>query len=107
MIPLNNTTLLPDQSLLSQTDEFCTLGSLYMNDQPVQYPKWYQLQPGQMPKYASLSELHIGDSDPDLEKCIHWYNMKTYLIAERVILVNVSWEDLDRNGFTIIPEGWQ
>lgn len=74
-------------------------GSLYMNGIVIPNPKnpvWIY----DLPEYVSGSELYIGDSDPDPDKQIHWIKWRNLLVADRNILSCISWEDLDRMGFT-------
>lgn len=99
LIPLNPDTLMPDPSQLeSYKDgtEFC-MGSLYMNNSPLDNPQTPTIE-GDIPDYFPGSALHLGDSHEDPRTHIQWLKAGNCLIADRNLLKNISWEDLDKFG---------
>ncbi len=80
------------------------MGALYINSVVQKNPE-NPVWDGDIPRYDGRSEISISDapaSNP--ETLITWtavegFEGKTVLIADRVILNNVSWEDLAKAGF--------
>lgn len=78
-----------------QTHQF---GTLYLNDAPKHIPQMPYEQ-GDVPVYNGKAKISIGDSyDGDTVTWIQPDGMGI-LIADRVLLVNVSWNDLNGQGF--------
>ena len=101
LIPLDKQTMRPDTKLSAipslHTRAF---GTLYMDDVPVHVP----LRHERTPHYELGAEIHIGDSDRvNLDNIIRWIKTDRGWIADRALLVYVSWSDLDRNGFIAEP----
>ena len=68
------------------------LGSLYLDEKPVALGAEYQ--PGQT--------ISFGEAAPDM--AISWVPVNGQLIADRCILTNVSWDDLDGQGLVFGKE---
>ena len=62
------------------------LGSLYLDNQPVQVGQWYNPE----------CEILIGDTNAGQE--ISWVIVDRTMIADRCILTHVSWDDLNGAG---------
>lgn len=130
--PLNPETMDPDPSLLSDIPDgtVLALGSLYMDETPLPFPchpeltkedrqaaraqvrrvsekKYIELlwQNVDVPDYTPGAQLRIGDSVPSKE--IQWIKCGDFLIADRNLLKNISWNDLDRNGLIFSERGKQ
>lgn len=76
--------------------ETVTFGTLYMNDSPITLP---------VLTYEDLAEIHIGNSDAHFDKQIRWIKCGKRLFSDRVLITDISWIDLERNGLTVEPEG--
>lgn len=99
MIPLNSESLLPDPSRLQGYKDgttFC-MGTLYMDRQPLQNPQNPSL-PSDTPNYTPGTDLRIGDSHEDPKNHIRWLKAGDFLVADRNLIKNISWEDLDKQG---------
>lgn len=97
LIPLNPKTLQPDTQRLSQIRDGSrlSLGTLYMNDKPIQNPKIPVLN-GDIPRYHPGARLQIKDSSEDKRLQIHWIKIGNSLICDRNLIRNISWNDLDK-----------
>ena len=62
------------------------LGSLYLDDKPVTPEA----------KYQSGKRISFGDAVPD--KAINWVPVNGLLIADRCLLTDIRWDDLDAQG---------
>jgi len=100
LIPLNPDTLQPDASILDRIPDGVVLGlgSLYINGKSV--PTMY---PGNdyaknTPVFEQQTMVQLGDSALDLYSQIQFVKCSNFLIADRNILRNISWEDLDNYG---------
>lgn len=86
------------------------LGSLYLGDsvQPIPQQPWTG---GDISQYIDGTSISIGEAEPG--KKITWLkpNGMNLLVADRVLLVNVSWEDLRQKGIVdgkkIVIDGYQ
>jgi len=80
--------------------EFCSyrFGTLYMDGEPKSIPTDPTVR-GDVSDYIMGTPVEIKDSVPG--KKIHWIqpNGMSILIADRVLLKNISWLELDRLGF--------
>ena len=84
-------------------------GALYLGDKAQHFPERPAVN-GDIPQYDGSSTISISPVTRE-EEPITW--IKPYginiLVADRVLLAKVSWEDLDRNGFVngkeIVIEG--
>lgn len=105
LVPLNPQTMELDQTIISGYADGTKLvfGSLYMDSKALQIPL-IPTSDGDVPDYQECAELHIGDSDPDLQKQICWIKCGDRLFSDRVLIKRISWFDLERNGFTVEPE---
>lgn len=72
------------------------LGTLYMEDMALQNPKNPTID-GDIPRYTSGLKLKIGDSSSNKEELIRWVKWMGLLVADRNILRNVTWNQLDEN----------
>ena len=100
LIPLNPDTLQADHSILDRIPDGIAmdLGTLYING-----TKITTMYPGKdfvknTPDYSPNSLIQLGDSSLDIYSQIRFIKCDHFLIADRNILKNVSWEDLDRCG---------
>lgn len=101
LIPLNLETLQPDPSYLSSFKDGSTflMGTLYMDQVPLHSPHnpvWL----GDIPSYIPGASIRIGDSDKDPNNQISWIKSGDCLIADRNILKDIAWTDIERNGMT-------
>lgn len=73
-------------------------GSLTMNGEPQKIPG-KPIDAGDIPQYNRLSKVSLGEAVR--EKTITWVKPKglSVLAADRVLLSNISWADLAKNGF--------
>lgn len=75
-------------------------GTLYLGDkiQPIPHQPKYE---GNIPQYGGRTTISIRPTNQ--EECITW--IKPYghniLVADRILLINVSWNALARNGFIV------
>ena len=74
------------------------LGSLTMNGEPQKIPE-NPTYVGDIPQYDRLSKISLGEAVQ--EKTITWVKPKglSVLAADRVLLSNISWAELAKNGF--------
>ncbi len=100
LIPLNPDTLRPDASILDRIPDgvILGLGSLYINGNsvPTMYPGNNYAE--NTPVFKPKSMIQLGDSALDLYSQIQFVKCGNFLIADRNILRNISWEDLDNYG---------
>ncbi len=99
LVPLNPDAMSPDSTILDSFKDgstFC-MGTLYMDGLPRANPQ-LPTRDGDIPDYTSGSNLRLGDSDEEPYNHIQWIKAGDILIADRNLLKNVSWDDLDRNG---------
>lgn len=100
LIPLNPDTLKPDSSMLDCIPDGVALGlgSLYINGHsvPTKYPGDDYVK--NTPVYNPQSLVQLGDSALDLYSQLQFVKCGDFLIADRNILRNISWEDLDNCG---------
>ena len=75
-----------------------TFGALYLGDE-VQYIPQQLSSGGDVPRYDSKSAISIGPAPQ--QEAISWIKPygQSLLIADRILLAQVSWNDLDKNGF--------
>ncbi len=99
LVPLNAETLQPDSSALSTYEDGATIsmGSLYMDGELQANPQTPTLE-GDIPDYIPGSRISIRDTDRFPNNQIQWIKVGDFLIADRNLLKNISWNDLDRNG---------
>jgi ribA/ribD-fused uncharacterized protein len=78
--------------------KFVTVGTLYMDGQPVripQNPTW----DGDIADYAPGAKLEFRPALDDPAYQIQTIRVGSVLIADRVLLKNISWWDLEKQGF--------
>ncbi|MDR0905798.1 MAG: hypothetical protein LBN00_06455 [Oscillospiraceae bacterium] len=81
-----------------------SLGTLWIDGHPMPNPEHpYYGNDGDIPSYDG-GDIDIGDTDSgNTDTAINWLpvceNGKWYLIADRNILVDISWDTLNENGF--------
>lgn len=74
-----------------------TLGTLYMNEQPVPLsPQITSLD--DIPDYIPGASLRIGRTHDDPIYQIHWIKCGKFFVADRNLLKQISWYDLHRCG---------
>ncbi len=105
LIPLNRETLEVDVTRLLPLEDGSRvyMGTLYMDGiaQPFpQNPVWN----GDIPDYFDGASLYIGNTSENNDKIITWIKTGDILIADRNLLKNVSWDDLDQMGLATGPE---
>lgn len=128
--PLNPETMEPDPSLLANVPDgtVLSMGTLFMNETPLDVPRhpgitkedghaanekgrWMShkkfvallWQNVDVPDYIAGAQLRLGDSVSS--KQIPWVKCGDFLIADRNLLKNISWTDLDRNGLVFRERG--
>lgn len=76
-------------------------GALCVGDKPQQIPR-IPTASGDVPKYDGTSTIHLSFDVPEPDAKITWIKPDgmNLLISDRVLLANVSWNDLRINGFT-------
>lgn len=74
------------------------LGALYLGNN-IQYVPKQPKEGGDIPKYDQISTLFILPAKP--EESITWIkpHALNLFVADRVLLTNISWYDLNKNGF--------
>lgn len=70
-----------------------TFGTLYLDDTPQKNPK-NPTPNGDIPDFINESEISIRDTSENPDEQMHWFYSHGVLIADRVILKNISWADL-------------
>ena len=88
---LNSDTLPPDGTIV-------TVGTLYMAGEPVKVP----LNPtwdGDIPDYTPDSKLELREALGDPAYQVNAIRVGDILIVDRVLLKNISWQDLREQGF--------
>lgn len=75
-------------------------GTLNLNDK-IQSIPLYPTNNGDIPRHDGKAIISLEASA--LEKCITWIKPigQNILIADRILLVNISWKNLDENGFIV------
>ena len=74
-----------------------TVGTLYMDGKPVRVPKnptW----DGDIPDYAPGTKLELRETLDDHAYQVQAIRVGDVLIADRILLKNISWEDLAAQG---------
>ena len=96
LLPLDPKTFEPRTSIfLGRKDgDVFRMGSLYMDGVPQQNPK-NPTSIGDIPDYIPGAKLCIGDSSHDLQDRITWIKVGDVLIADRNLMKNISWDDLN------------
>lgn len=80
-----------DASSLRDGD-LVTVGTLYMNNEPVNVPK-YPTKDGDIPDYIPGAILRLGQPLVDADYQISAIRVGDVLIADRVLLKNISWPE--------------
>ena len=96
LIPLDPDTLEPRPSVfMGRQDGDCfRMGSLYMDGTALSNPK-NAVPEGDIPDYVPGTNLQIGESSENPNEWITWIKVGDVLIADRNLIKNISWEDLD------------
>ena len=89
-------SLASDASLPDWT--IVTVGTSYMDGQPVKVPK-NPVWDGDIPDYIPGVKLELREPAPTPEYQIKAVRVGAILIADRVLLANISWNDLREHGF--------
>ena len=97
LVPLDPETLQPSPCSHLGEGNSLVIGTLYMNGEAQTVPR-NPTPDGDIPDFVSDSDLCIGDSNCDPDKQITWIKSGDILVADRNLLKNISWDDLDRNG---------
>ncbi len=97
--PVNPETLEPDLDRWADLPdgESIPLCSLYIDDVPIYIPQ-APTDEGDIPDYTPGSRIHLGWMDGDPAKHVHMIKCGPIFVADRNLLKNVSWDDLNRNG---------
>lgn len=103
LIPLDEHTLQPDTDYMSGWIDgtLFEMGTLYMNNEAVKLPDKPTLYGGNTPVYEKDAWLDIRDSGSDPATHIRWIKADNFLVADRNLLVNISWNDLDKQGLVL------
>lgn len=96
-IPLNATTLLPDSSRIARMQDGTQLnmGTLYSDGNALNNPV-NPTSRGDIPDYLPGAALRIGNTHKSPYKQIRVIKCGDILIADRNLLKNISWDDLNR-----------
>ena len=114
LVPLDPVTFEVDPNGLDDIEDgtIITAGTLYMNGVALQNPQ-NPTREGDVPKYIEDAELFIDTNSTDQDTQIHWVKAGNLLVADRVLLSNVYWVDLDKQNLVdgILPmkeifNGW-
>ena len=99
LLPVNADTLQLDPKRLDKIRDGARLkaGCLYMDDVPLLNPK-NPVFDGDIPHYRPGARLSFGDTPEDDAFCIQWIKCGNGLISDRNLLLDLSWDDLDRQG---------
>ena len=99
LMPLHRDTLLPDENRLTNLRDGSTIsfGTLYMDQTPLNNPQNPHLV-GDVPDYMPDASLQIRNTSPIPEQTIHWIKVDNYLISDRNLIKDLSWDDLNRQG---------
>ena len=73
-------------------------GTLYMNDMPVKVPQ-NPISIGDIPDYIPGAKLELGAPIQDAAYQVQAIKIGNIMIADRVLLKNISWDDLHKQGF--------
>lgn len=88
---LGSDPLLPDGAIV-------TVGTLYMNGQPVQIPQ-NPVWNGDIPNYIPGATLEFREPVGDPKYQVKAIKAGSVLVADRTLLKNISWDDLNKLGF--------
>jgi len=99
LIPLDPETMEPRPSyLLGHADgDMFRMGTLYMSGIPQPNPEM-PVPGGDIPDYIPGANLQIGDSSSALSQRITWIKVGYALISDRILMKNISWDDLEQHG---------
>ena len=73
------------------------IGTLYMDDKPVKIPQ-NPIWNGDIPDYIPGAKLELGAPVQDAAYQVQAIKVGNILIADRVLIKNVSWNDLHKLG---------
>lgn len=98
-VPIDPETLQPDMTQWTDTEDgtVLTLGTLYMNNAPLAVPQ-DPTDRGDIPNYIPGATLHIGHYEPDPAYQIQAIKCGWLFVADRNLLKDISWNELDRCG---------
>lgn len=97
-IPLNGNTLQPDPSILDElaNGQCIHLGSLYL-DETIIRPPQNPTKDGDIPDYLPGKEIRFGSLKSGYG--FQAVKINDWLIADRVLIKNISWDDLKDLGY--------
>lgn len=98
-IPLNPRTMQPDPSILDEIPdgERISFGSYYINNKIATPPK-KPTRLGDIPNYKLKADISFGSLQ--IGYGFHVIKMSGWLIADRILVKNISWENLKDLGYT-------
>lgn len=99
LIPLDPETFEPAPGSIAHIedgDRF-VLGTLYMEGIPLPNPKSPTFA-GDIPDYIPGASLHIGSANEDPANWFQVIKCGDFLLADRILLKNISWNDLNTQG---------
>jgi len=107
LIPLDEHTLQPDTDYMSAWKDgtLFEMGTLYMDNEAVKLPDNPTLYGGNTQAYQKDAWLDLRDSGADPATHIRWIKAGNFLVADRNLLVNISWNDLDKQGLVPSKDG--
>ena len=87
-----------DSDILGPDGTVIMAGTLYMNDMPVKVPQ-NPISIGDIPDYIPGAKLELGAPIQDAAYQVQAIKIGNIMIADRVLLKNISWDDLHKQGF--------
>lgn len=98
LFPVDAYELTIDLDFLSReghkNGDLVTLGTLYLDDTPVKVPQ-NPSPNGDVINYPPGAAITFGDTSDKPDEQLHWLCMDGLLICDRVLMKNISWNELD------------
>ena len=86
-----------DPDILGPDGTIVMVGTLYMDDEPVRVPQ-NPVWNGDIPDYIPGTRLELGAPIQDAAYQVQAIKVGNILIADRVLIKNISWDDLHKQG---------
>lgn len=87
-----------------QNGEVISIGSLYYGDKVLTVPTDCRKKEGDTPRRLGREAIHIGDTSGEPETEITWMKVGGVLVADRNLMVGISWNDLGEMGYARTAE---
>lgn len=105
LIPLDEHTLQPDTEYMAgwKDGTLFEMGTLYAGEEAVTLPDKPVWPDGNTFDYRRKNrpKLELRDSSENPAEHIRWIKAGNFLVADRNLLVNISWNDLDKQGLVL------